>query len=479
MLTGYEMPESEDSRYRYHSNELDKYESFEIVSEWSDDIWQLLAQSGRVFWTLDPNGGEDAWREIKIDVARPYSLRLKYDEKLKTKTKVLIEVSNSELTIPNDQIALLGADGIGLAAGRLFKVDNPELSPLLECVLQDELVVKKKDRAKFVELLDRIPNADRLPLPESWEIDKADVEPIVGIEFYQDGRSKYVWCRVFFEYGTESFSWGTHEQTRFDPKNKSLVVRSLSQEQARLQQLLDTKISVEPADATSDASFRILAADFIPLASSLAPLGWKVLWRGKPLRVATSVTATVGGEHDWFDLDAKVQFDGTEIPLPQVLAALKKKEEYVTLHDGTIGHIPQGMLDRYAKIAQFGEIHDDTIRFKPSQAMILDAMLDSQPGIELGKRFKDYRKKIQNFDGVKSIKAPKGFQGQLRAYQDDGLAWLNFLQEFNLGGCLADDMGLGKTVQVLALLEKRRTRRIVKTEATKAKSESKGRCHCR
>ena len=53
------------------------------------------------------------------------------------------------------------------------------------------------------------------------------------------------------------------------------------------------------------------------------------------------------------------------------------------------------MLDRYAKIAQFGEVHDDTIRFKPSQAMILDAMLESQPGVELDGRFKDYRKKIQ------------------------------------------------------------------------------------
>ena len=270
---------------------------------------------------------------------------------------------------------------------------------------------------------------------------------------------------MFFEYGSETFSWGTHEQARFDGSKKSLTVRSLSQEQARLQQLLDTGIAVQPADDTDDASFKIAAKDFVPLASALAPLGWKVLWKGKPLRVATGVTASVGGQHDWFDLDAKVQFSGTEIALPQVLAALKRKEEYVTLHDGTLGHIPQGLLDRYAKIAQFGEVHDDTIRFKPSQAMILDAMLESQPGVELDGRFKDYRKKIQKFAGVKAVQPPKGFQGKLRAYQKDGLAWLNFLQDFNLGGCLADDMGLGKTVQVLALLEKRRNRRITKPNA--------------
>src|SRR5690606_34853315 len=48
--------------------------------------------------------------------------------------------------------------------------------------------------------------------------------------------------------------------------------------------------------------------------------------------------------------------------------------------------------------------------------------------------------------------APDGFRATLRPYQREGLAWLNFLADANLGGVLADDMGLGKTVQVLAHL---------------------------
>ncbi|MDI6740294.1 MAG: DEAD/DEAH box helicase [Candidatus Edwardsbacteria bacterium] len=47
---------------------------------------------------------------------------------------------------------------------------------------------------------------------------------------------------------------------------------------------------------------------------------------------------------------------------------------------------------------------------------------------------------------------PKGFVGELRPYQLNGLGWLTFLDRFGLGGCLADDMGLGKTVQLIALL---------------------------
>nr|WP_240792019.1 DEAD/DEAH box helicase [Rhodoferax bucti] len=54
------------------------------------------------------------------------------------------------------------------------------------------------------------------------------------------------------------------------------------------------------------------------------------------------------------------------------------------------------------------------------------------------------------------VAAPAGLQVQLRPYQLEGLAWLQYLRAQHLGGILADDMGLGKTAQALAhvLLEK-------------------------
>ena len=42
--------------------------------------------------------------------------------------------------------------------------------------------------------------------------------------------------------------------------------------------------------------------------------------------------------------------------------------------------------------------------------------------------------------------------GELRSYQADALAWINFLDNAGLGGCLALDMGLGKTPTTLANL---------------------------
>ena len=45
---------------------------------------------------------------------------------------------------------------------------------------------------------------------------------------------------------------------------------------------------------------------------------------------------------------------------------------------------------------------------------------------------------------------PPGFDGELRSYQADALAWLGFLDGAGLGGILALDMGLGKTPTMLA-----------------------------
>ncbi|MFZ3168919.1 MAG: DEAD/DEAH box helicase [Candidatus Methanoperedens sp.] len=56
--------------------------------------------------------------------------------------------------------------------------------------------------------------------------------------------------------------------------------------------------------------------------------------------------------------------------------------------------------------------------------------------------------------GIKQMKQPDSFIGELRPYQVKGFSWLAFLRQYGLGACLADDMGLGKTIQLLALLLK-------------------------
>ncbi|MGI2906759.1 DEAD/DEAH box helicase [Tolypothrix sp. VBCCA 56010] len=59
---------------------------------------------------------------------------------------------------------------------------------------------------------------------------------------------------------------------------------------------------------------------------------------------------------------------------------------------------------------------------------------------------------LTNNQAIAPLPTPKSFQGQLRPYQERGVAWLAFLERWGLGACLADDMGLGKTIELICFL---------------------------
>ena len=67
---------------------------------------------------------------------------------------------------------------------------------------------------------------------------------------------------------------------------------------------------------------------------------------------------------------------------------------------------------------------------------------------------------LQGLQALPEVPMPAGLQATLRPYQHEGVNWLQFLRQHQLGGILADDMGLGKTLQTLThlLIEKEQGR---------------------
>ncbi|MEA5490176.1 MULTISPECIES: DEAD/DEAH box helicase [Pseudanabaena] len=81
--------------------------------------------------------------------------------------------------------------------------------------------------------------------------------------------------------------------------------------------------------------------------------------------------------------------------------------------------------------------------------------------------------KLQDKQQFEPIENPLQLNGTLREYQKRGVAWLQYLENLGLNGCLADDMGLGKTVQIIARLVNERAEIIEVPEPTKAKKSTK------
>ena len=145
--------------------------------------------------------------------------------------------------------------------------------------------------------------------------------------------------------------------------------------------------------------------------------------------------------------------------LPKLLRAIKHGERTVRLDDGSVGIIPEEWLAKYQLLASLGNANGDHLRFTRPQAGLLDVLLDNEPAMSVDATFARVRQELREFSGVRAAEPDQQFGGELRGYQREGLGWLEFLNRFGLGGCLADDMGLGKTIQVLALLDLRRAER--------------------
>lgn len=169
-------------------------------------------------------------------------------------------------------------------------------------------------------------------------------------------------------------------------------------------------------------------------------------------RATPTLSFNVSTGIDWFDVAAVAHFGDLEVSLKDIRRAVRKKERYIKLADGSIGAIPDEWLERYARLFALTEETDEGLRLGNAQVTLLDQMLEDVDGSVVDDEFKRRRDRLRDFSSITQHPLPKGLNAELRPYQKAGFDWLHFLHEYGFGGCLADDMGLGKTLEALAFL---------------------------
>ncbi len=165
------------------------------------------------------------------------------------------------------------------------------------------------------------------------------------------------------------------------------------------------------------------------------------------------VNVVVNSGLDWFDTSLKVKFGNEDISLKQIQKALKNASRYIALGDGTLGLMPEEWIQKFSKYFRSGDVVDGNIRTAKTNFSVISELYESEVlNKDVQEEIAYYNSKIASFKTIHDVKIPKGLKATLRDYQKQGLNWLNFLDEFNFGGCLADDMGLGKTIQIIAFI---------------------------
>jgi superfamily II DNA or RNA helicase len=138
-----------------------------------------------------------------------------------------------------------------------------------------------------------------------------------------------------------------------------------------------------------------------------------------------------------------------------VLRAWRDGLELVPLVDGGWAPLPADWLARHGHLvadllAARGVDSKPTSAALVSVGALCDALDQPRPP-ELAR----LAPLFEGFEGIPRAALPDGLTATLRAYQRQGVDWLSFLREAELGAVLADDMGLGKTLQTLCVLRGR------------------------
>ncbi|WP_159447905.1 SNF2-related protein [Salegentibacter salinarum] len=182
-----------------------------------------------------------------------------------------------------------------------------------------------------------------------------------------------------------------------------------------------------------------------------AILGFKQLKNNNLNPNKMKVQASVKSGIDWFDIHTNISFGDQKVGLKEIRKSIINKNRYVKLGDGSKGILPEEWVEKFSRYFRSGEIKDDAIRTDKSHFGLVDELFEKEVlSSEVKMELENYREKLANFHSIRNVKIPKNLKASLRDYQKEGLNWLNFLDEFGFGGCLADDMGLGKTIQIIA-----------------------------
>jgi len=316
-----------------------------------------------------------------------------------------------------------------------------------------------EERELVDQLLD-MPTLPELDLPTHLKLEEAKATPVAYLTLKSPRTKGWKHERltgvVEFEY-LDAFVSGSSARWAIVQREKGrCILRDRNAEAGGWSQLKEAGFRRMLDQRNAKHDVEIPVSDLANAVRRLIPQGWQVRADGKQIRQAATLQFRIRSGIDWFELTGDAAFEGAGVGFPELLAALKRGDNTVRLDDGSLGILPEEWLVQYGMLAGLGAAQEDHLRFSMTQVGLLDALLETEEFVEVDARFEEVREKLRSFKGVKQAVEPEGFKGSLRPYQQEGLGWLQFLQDFHFGGCLADDMGLGKTVQLLALLQERK-----------------------
>ena len=183
--------------------------------------------------------------------------------------------------------------------------------------------------------------------------------------------------------------------------------------------------------------------------------------KGRSLRLAgvakeSMMRVRIARDRDWFAASGELKLDRERsIDMMQLFELVSASPgRFIKLGDGEFLALTNNLRQRIDDLRQFGD--GRSVKGKLRFAAVHAALLEDLGEIKVtsDSHWKNCLKRMREATEI-SLQIPETFKADLRPYQQEGIAWMQRLVAWGVGGCLADDMGLGKTIQAIALLLQR------------------------
>lgn len=327
-----------------------------------------------------------------------------------------------------------------------------------------ELIIHEREKAELLLILDELSRNHEIELNGLVEVKELQLnQPSFQVYLSEEQSFMIIKPEVMYE-GGERFSLMAGEQSwSFDPETEIAhnITRNLEAENGFRKLLFDFDPDFDPETGLTyyyksydDLKKGKWFFDFFAFceANNIEVLGVKNLkklsYNPHPANISLGLSSNI----DWFEAHLKVSFGNEAVSLLQVRAALERRENFVKLGDGTMGILPEKWIRKLSAVLRAGEVRNEEIHISKLKFNLIDELFEEIDNLEVQQEIMAKKNRLRAFQGIDAVEIPKIVKAKLRDYQKEGFYWMNFLDEFCFGGCLADDMGLGKTVQLITFL---------------------------
>jgi non-specific serine/threonine protein kinase len=417
--------------------------------------WIEFLKESKLFLRIDDTTVEPIQLSDK-----PCRIRFEFDKEEKSfSLKPLIEINGESITLGRQVFILSGEPVWVFYNFNIYRVENVSNPDFIQPFTQKHLSVKipQKELQEFLMTAwPKLSNITDLPIPQDYDVTTFSSITQKRLVFRSTSSRLNIYLRFLYHHYQVDY----HNPDKNIIKTKSAdafvkIKRDIETEEKIAKDLYDSGLKIEKGilyiEATKANEWLALHLSNL-LASGYQLTGMDQLARynihtGNPV-----VKVNVSTDIDWFDLNISITIAGQPVPLQKLRRSINQGKKYVKLSDGSLAILPSNWIKRFAFLFNFANMDKENLQLPRSQLSLIDALFSEAEMARADDAYYKSIEKLKNFNKIPQAKIPESLSGTLRPYQRAGFDWLEFLKEFQLGGCLADDMGLGKTLQALTVL---------------------------